>query len=90
MTDIFDLNQKAWTFDAKPSAVLAGTQLPLTDSARKAAESAGPVKISHSAEYWAQKTKGFDFKAEDRVDADAFNRVVWEGLMSGPYPSLRK
>jgi hypothetical protein len=90
MTDVFDLNQKEWTFDAKPSAVLASTQLPLTDAARKSAVSAGAVKISHGAEYWAQKTTGFDFKGEDRVDADAFNRIIWEGLMSGPYPSLRR
>jgi hypothetical protein len=45
-----------------------------------------PVKIAHTARYWAEKTKGFDFREEDRVDAQLFNRIVWEGLMNSPYP----
>jgi hypothetical protein len=87
MTEIFDLNQKEWGFEAKPSAVLADTRLPLNESARRMAQAAAPVKIAHAAEYWAAKTKGFDFRGEDRVDADAFNRIVWEGLMRSPYPT---
>jgi hypothetical protein len=87
MTEVFDLNQKEWRFEAKPSAVLADTKLPLSESARRMAQAAAPVKIAHSAEYWAAKTRGFDFREEDRVDADAFNRIVWEGLMKSPYPA---
>jgi hypothetical protein len=86
MTEIFDLNQKTWSFEARPSAVLADTQLPLSADARKLALSAPPVKITHPASYWAAKTKGFDFREEDRLDAEAFNRIVWEGLMNSPYP----
>ncbi len=87
MTEIFDLNQKEWRFEAKPSAVLADTKLPLNDSARRMAQAAPPVKITHAAAYWAGKTKGFDFREEDRVDANAFNRIIWEGLMKSPYPA---
>ena len=86
MMDVFDLNRKEWTFEARPSAVLAGTQLPLSDDARRMALALPPVKIAHSAKYWAEKTKGFDFREEDKVDAELFNRIVWKGLMDRPYP----
>lgn len=87
MTDVFDLTQKTWGFEARPSAVLADTKLPLSPDARRQALAAPPVKITHPASYWAEKTKGFDFSEEDRIDAIAFNRIIWEGLMSTPYPS---
>ncbi|MBV8811997.1 MAG: beta-propeller fold lactonase family protein, partial [Acidobacteriaceae bacterium] len=86
MTNIFDLNQTDWIFDAQPSSVLTKTDLPLSEAARREAESAAPVRISHNFRYWARKTRGFNFTEEDRVDADLFNRVVWEGLMDRPYP----
>ncbi len=89
MADIFDLNQKEWNFDAVPSAVLANTKLPIPESARKTARWSGPVRLAHDARYWAAKTVHFDFRGEDRVDAEKFNRIVWEGLMSGPYPTVR-
>ncbi|MGA8026726.1 MAG: bifunctional YncE family protein/alkaline phosphatase family protein [Bryobacteraceae bacterium] len=89
MTDVFDLKQKEWTFHAVPSAVLLKTELPLSNRAREAAESAIPVRLSHDFRYWAEKTSGFDFSAEDRVDADEFNRIVWAGLMNRPYPITR-
>jgi DNA-binding beta-propeller fold protein YncE len=87
MADIFDVHQTIWNFDAKPSSVLAKTELPLSKTARHAAESAAPVKVSHDSRYWAQKTQGFDFTQEDRVDADLFNRIVWQGLMDRAYPT---
>ncbi|HZM10048.1 MAG TPA: hypothetical protein VFC15_07545, partial [Candidatus Limnocylindrales bacterium] len=32
-------------------------------------------------------TKGMDFKDEDRVDPEDFNRILWKGLMGRkPYP----
>jgi YVTN family beta-propeller protein len=86
MTDVFDLNRKEWLFEARPSAVLAGTKLPLSANARRMALAAPEVKIAHPASYWAEKTKGFDFREADRVDARLFNRIIWEGLMSSPYP----
>jgi YVTN family beta-propeller protein len=86
MTDVFDLSKRAWSFAAKPSAVLADTKLPLSTDARRMALAEPPVKIAHTARYWAEKTKGFDFREEDRVDAQLFNRIVWEGLMNSRYP----
>jgi DNA-binding beta-propeller fold protein YncE len=86
MTAVFDLSQKDWTFDAKPSAVLLKTDLPLSPAARAAGQSLPDVPISHAASYWAAQTVGFDFSAEDRVDAGKFNRVIWQGIMARPYP----
>jgi YVTN family beta-propeller protein len=45
----------------------------------------------HDAAWWAAKTKGFDFSDADRVDSDAFNRVLWQGTMGDklPYPTVR-
>ncbi len=83
MTEAFDLNQKEWSFEAKPSAVLSETKLPLNAGDRA---SAG-IRSTHNAGYWARQTKGFDFRGEDRVNADEFNRVLWQGLKATSYPA---
>jgi len=45
---------------------------------------------THNAAYWAKVTQGMDFSAEDRIDSDRYNHILWEGLMgSKPYPSFR-
>ena len=87
MSDVFDLSQKEWTFDAKPSSVLLKTDLPLTPTARAAANALEDKTIAHDSAYWADQTKGFDFSAEDRIDADKFNRIIWQGLKATPYPT---
>jgi YVTN family beta-propeller protein len=45
----------------------------------------------HDAAWWAAKTKGFDFSDADRIDANAFNRILWQGSMGEdvPYPTVR-
>ncbi len=86
MTAVFDLSQKDWTFDAKPSSVLLKTDLPLSPAARAAALLMPETYISHDSAYWADKTRGFDFTSEDRVDPDKFNRIIWQGIMASPYP----
>jgi DNA-binding beta-propeller fold protein YncE len=49
-----------------------------------------PGRELHGAAWWAEKLKGFDFHEADRVDAEVFNRVLWEGIMGDvPYPTLR-
>jgi hypothetical protein len=45
------------------------------------------MKPSHDAAWWAAHTKGYDWSSEDRIPADEYNRVQWEGLKgSTPYP----
>ena len=47
----------------------------------------GPdLKPTHNAKYWAAKTRGFDFSGEDRVPADLYNKILWEGLKGTPAP----
>src|SRR5262249_38845910 len=44
----------------------------------------------HDAAWWAEKFRGFDFHDADRIDAETFNRVLWEGTMGDlPYPVER-
>ena len=89
MTAAFDLDQREWSYTAKPSALLANTQLPIPKTIF-----AGYKRIpkpTHDAAYWAEKTKEFDFSVEDHLgDTDKFNRIVWEGLKGNlPYPAER-
>ena len=88
MTDAFDINQSTWNFSAFPAQILFTTTLPiLNKDAQKAQALPHPT---HDAAWWEAKTKGMDFSQEDRVDADKFNRIIWEGLMGDkPYPTVR-
>jgi len=89
MTDVFDLSQARWTYNAVASRVLRTTEAALSGDAVQFAE--GPdIAPTHDAAYWAKETRGFDWTSEDRVPADLFNQVLWEGLTNGsPYPTVR-
>ena len=45
----------------------------------------------HDAAWWAANLKDFNFHDADRNNADAFNRVLWKGIMGDdvPYPTVR-
>jgi DNA-binding beta-propeller fold protein YncE len=49
------------------------------------------VKPLHDGTWWAQATKGFNFKHPDLNNADLFNRILWKGIMGDdkPYPGTR-
>jgi len=84
MADVFTTTPNTWSFTAIPSTYLYSTNLPLPP------KPAGLIvpKSTHSAEYWAQVTRGLDFTEQDRVDATAFNRILWKGMMGDkPYPT---
>jgi hypothetical protein len=76
MADVFDTTQLSWTYAAAPAPILFNTSLPLPT----------PVaglripKPTHDAKYWARVTKGLDFSKEDRVNPEAYNRILWKGL----------
>ncbi len=41
-------------------------------------------------QWWANATKDFDFTVEDKLDADAFNQILWAGIKGDvPYPTAR-
>ncbi|GAC1340925.1 MAG: hypothetical protein NVSMB18_11990 [Acetobacteraceae bacterium] len=94
MTDVFDITQDpAWSYTAVASTVLKSTTLTLTmgEGADSVQFAEGPdVVPTHTPEYWAQQTRGFDWSGEDRAPAALFNEVVWNGMMGGtPYPTVR-
>jgi YVTN family beta-propeller protein len=89
MADVFDLHERHWTFAASPSDLLrTSTTLPLPP--KPAGTATRDLRPTHDAAWWAAATAGFDFRTEDRNDAQALNRVLWKGLMgSRPYPTRR-
>jgi YVTN family beta-propeller protein len=89
MTDVFDLGQSTWSYTPIASPYLATTTIALNDPSLKFADSL-PAKPVRDAAWWAEATRGFDFTAADRVPADLYNEIQWEGLMPGlPYPRDR-
>jgi YVTN family beta-propeller protein len=87
MADVFDVNQKTWSFDAVPSAALAQTDLPIP---KKSAGLKTNFTFAHNAKYWSIATSGYDWSAEDRINADAYNRVLWKGIKGElAYPAKR-
>ena len=97
MADCFRTKPSKWTFDAIIPDILTTTQLPLPLNAKNVVPSSRRIRLAdsqrplHDASWWAEKTRGFDFSAEDKVDAARYNRILWEGLMGEnvPYPSVR-
>jgi DNA-binding beta-propeller fold protein YncE len=88
MSEVFSAHQATWNYKAKVAEVLRTTKLPLPAAT---AENTSVVEPSHDAAYWDDKTKDFDFTAEDKVDSESFNMVLWKGLKGEgePYPSER-
>jgi YVTN family beta-propeller protein len=88
MSDVFDLKAKTWTFNAEPSAALAQTDLPIP---RKEASLKHHFAFAHDARYWAEATRGYDWSSEDKIDADAYNRTLWNGIKGDrTYPARPK
>ncbi len=93
MDNVFNTSQgPAWTYSHVASSVLKSTQLTLAglfpEGGIQFAE--GDFTPAHTPAWWAEQTRGFDFSSEDRVPAELFNKVIWDGLMGGkPYPTVR-
>jgi hypothetical protein len=86
MTAVFDRAAEAWDYQAVVPGVLRTTKLPLPATTAEEAPSTGVdegrhARPLHDAAYWAAKTEGMDFSAEDRIDTPRFNRILWTGLM---------
>jgi YVTN family beta-propeller protein len=88
MADIFDLKQATWSFTALASPSLKVTGL--NTAGMKFVQGAGidpNLRPTHDQDWWAQRTKGYDWSSEDRIPAAAYNRVLWQGIMGGrPFP----
>ena len=88
MADIFDLSASTWKFTALASPTLKNTGLGSTVVHYATGADINPnMKPTHDQDWWAQRTRGYDWSAEDRVPVDAYNHVLWEGIMGNkPYP----
>jgi hypothetical protein len=86
MADVFDITSNgAWSFTAVASTLLKQTTLALPQNALFAAGK--DLRPTHPAEYWAKKTHGLDFSAEDRVPQQFYNRILWEGIKGTKAPA---
>jgi YVTN family beta-propeller protein len=91
MADAFDMGSSgAWTYVAQVSTILKTTTLSMAQGEDGPKFAQGPdIKPKHSASYWANVTKTFDFSDADLVPAARYNRVLWTGLMGRkPYPAI--
>ena len=66
-----------WTYRARWPALLSATALP------RPAGVASARSTGHDAAWWAAAMQGQDFSAEDRLDTEAFNRVLVRGVKGG-------
>ena len=89
MADVFDIKSSgAWTFNAVASTLLKLTTL-FSDPTKVVFAAGRNLKPTHSAQYWAAKTRNFDFSEEDRVPAELYNKILWEGLKGTPAPAAK-
>jgi YVTN family beta-propeller protein len=98
MANVFDIESSGkWTFKAVASTLLSPILTkPIAPIAQGGGLGLDPttvvfaagrqLKPIHNAQYWAQKTRGFDFSGEDRVPADLYNKILWEGVKGTPAP----
>ncbi|HEY6253356.1 MAG TPA: hypothetical protein VI685_25650, partial [Candidatus Angelobacter sp.] len=88
MTEVFTSEALSWSYEARVPPALRTTKLPLPAQAGGAMASYQPRR---DAAYWEQQTKGLDFSAQDRVDSERFNLILWKGMMGDdvPYPTER-
>jgi YVTN family beta-propeller protein len=89
MSSVFELQQDHWDYTASVAGVLKGpgVTLPIPGHPRVVGQRAKPT---HTATYWAARTRDMNFDAEDELDAERYNRLLWQGLMgTRPYSTGR-
>jgi hypothetical protein len=97
MADVFDRDSSAkWSFHAVASQLLNPIlTTPIANGglgfSPGTVQFAAGLKMrpTHDAQYWANKTRGFDFSGEDRVPAELYNKILWEGLKGKPAPATK-
>jgi hypothetical protein len=96
MAEVFTSTAQGWTFEAIVPEILRSSKLPLETAAggeMHANNASADVyyKPLHDSVWWAEKTQGFDFSAEDKIDAAKYNALLWQGLLgeSVQYPAKR-
>ena len=88
MAEVFSMQAQSWRYTAHVPAILRTTRLPLPPATPPMSGVSTP-QPRHDSAYWAERTHGFDFSAEDKLDSQSFNLVLWHGLKgeTEPYPA---
>lgn len=93
MSDVFTRTPDFKPYDAIiPGSLCASPVDPnlVPDCANPSAKITVRIPELHDATWWAKKLQDFNFHDADRLDTEAFNRVLWEGIMGNvPYPTVR-
>jgi DNA-binding beta-propeller fold protein YncE len=95
MTEVFDLNQSSWNYNAIVPDLLRASQLPLppataANSLPRTQQVLASARDKHTAGYWQKKLGDMDYEEEDKLDTPRFNREIWRGMMGGKqYPKQR-
>jgi Phosphoesterase family len=94
MTEVFDLNQSDWTYNALVPDLLRTSQLPVPRTAENSLprnkRALAFATDGHPASYWEKRLGDMNYDVEDRLDTDRFNRELWKGMMGNkPYPLSR-
>lgn len=102
MVDVFDtkLAPDMFTYEAEVPPMLRSTTLPVPPAmaVRGGGDLRGALtglggrllRPRHDARYWTRVMAGQNFDVEDALDTDRFNRALWRGLTSRPYPEARR
>jgi DNA-binding beta-propeller fold protein YncE len=95
MTEVFDLSQSSWNYNAIVPDLLRASQLPLpaataANSLPRTQRVLASARDKHTAAYWQKKLGDMDYEEEDKLDTPRFNREIWRGMMGGKqYPKQR-
>ncbi|HLI85728.1 MAG TPA: bifunctional YncE family protein/alkaline phosphatase family protein [Bryobacteraceae bacterium] len=95
MTEVFDLRQTAWDYNAIVPELLRASQLPLPKATAENSLSPGTHMLAsaidrHNGAWWQKKLGDMDYDEEDKLDTPRFNRGLWKGIMGRkPYPVER-
>lgn len=94
MADVFSRTPNMHAYDAIVPGDLcqppvAPDLVPRCDSRTQVKSK--PVRGLHGGAWWAQQTRGMNFRIPDAVDSRLFNRLLWRGIMgeTAPYPEKR-
>ncbi len=93
MVEVFTRTPNFSTYTAViPGNLCAPPVSPdLVPECATAAARTAATRDLHDGKWWASATRGFNFSAEDKLDPDAFNQVLWSGIKGDKlaYPTER-
>jgi DNA-binding beta-propeller fold protein YncE len=101
MADLFETKGSGkWTFQAVASTlltpILTKPIAPISQAGglgldpKTVVFASGPqLKPTHDVQYWAARTRDFDFSGEDRVPKELYNKILWEGIKGTAAPSVK-